>query len=177
MMAVARGDSQFFARHDTLTPAAGARDPLPRECSMADQSYREAVLGLLMQVRARILAGEAPESLRRRLVIEEQLELKLVDQVWVALRPQLIEEQEQKALRLRILGVVWLVAGGVLAAFTIAYPQAASTIFGVLACVALASGAIVFQLGSRAAQVGFRIASLDWSLGPINASGDADESA
>jgi hypothetical protein len=129
-----------------------------------DESFKAALMALLMHVRKRVLDGEDPVALRRRLLDEEQLDQTLVDQVWVSLRPQLVSEQEDKGMRLRVLGGIWIVAGGVLAGLIIRYPTHASALVKGLSLTAIAAGVFVFQLGSRAAAFGTKISSMDWSL-------------
>ena len=129
-----------------------------------DQAFKSALMALLMHVRKRILDGEDPVALRRRLLDEEQLDQVLVDQVWVSLRPQLVSEQEDKGMRLRVLGAIWVIAGGVLAGLIIRYPTLASTLVKGLSITAIAAGVFVFQVGSRAAAFGTKISSMDWSL-------------
>ena len=68
-----------------------------------NEAYRSAILALLMHVRSRVLAGEDPIELRQRLLRDEELSPALVDQVWVSVRPQLVSEQENKGMRLRVL--------------------------------------------------------------------------
>jgi len=129
-----------------------------------DEAFRGALMALLMHVRKRVLDGEDPVVLRTRLLEEEQLEPALVDRVWVSLRPQLVSEQEDKGMRLRVLGGIWIVAGAVLAALVYRYPDFASTLVKVLSIVAIAAGVFVFQMGSRAAALGTRISAMDWSI-------------
>jgi hypothetical protein len=129
-----------------------------------DEAFRGALMALLMHVRKRILDGEDPVALRTRLLEEESLEPALVDRVWVSLRPQLVSEQEDKGMRLRVLGGIWIVAGAVLAALVYRYPDSAGTLVKVLSFVSIAAGVFVFQMGSRAAALGTRISSMDWSI-------------
>ena len=141
-----------------------------------DEAFKSALMALLMHVRKQILAGEDPVMLRKRLLEEEQLDSTLVDQVWVSLRPQLVNEQEDKGMRLRVLGAIWIVAGGVLAALIIRYPAMANTLVKVLSFIAIAAGVFVFQMGSRAAALGTKISSMDWSLNP-SSTDDSDATA
>ena len=129
-----------------------------------NDAFRGALMALLMHVRRRILAGEDPVELRQRLLEEEQLDQQLLDRVWVSLRPQLISEQEDKGMRLRVLGGIWVVAGVVLAVLVYRYPEYASGLVRVLSLVAIAAGVFFFQMGSRAAALGTKISSLDWSI-------------
>ncbi|MDE0882693.1 MAG: hypothetical protein OSB21_08870 [Myxococcota bacterium] len=129
-----------------------------------DDAYRAAVLALLLHVRKQVLDGEDPVKLRERLLSDESIDKSLLDQVWVSLRPQLVNEQENKGMRLRVLGAIWIVAGGVLAALTLSYPGIASIMVKVLTFTSIAAGVFVFQLGSRAAALATRISAMDWSL-------------
>jgi hypothetical protein len=129
-----------------------------------DDAYRAAVLALLLHVRKQVLDGEDPVELRERLLRDESIDKSLLDQVWVSLRPQLVNEQENKGMRLRVLGAIWIVAGGVLAALTLSYPGIASIMVKVLTFTSIAAGVFVFQLGSRAAALATRISAMDWSL-------------
>lgn len=129
-----------------------------------DDAYRAAVLALLLHVRKQVLDGEDPVELRERLLSDESIDKSLLDQVWVSLRPQLVNEQENKGMRLRVLGAIWIVAGGVLAALTLSYPGIASIMVKVLTFTSIAAGVFVFQLGSRAAALATRISAMDWSL-------------
>jgi hypothetical protein len=129
-----------------------------------DDAYRAAVLALLLHVRKQVLDGEDPVELRERLLTDESIDKSLLDQVWVSLRPQLVNEQENKGMRLRVLGAIWIVAGGVLAALTLSYPGIASIMVKVLTFTSIAAGVFVFQLGSRAAALATRISAMDWSL-------------
>jgi hypothetical protein len=67
-------------------------------------------------------------------------------------------------MRLRVLGGIWIVAGAVLAALVYRYPDSAGTLVKVLSFVSIAAGVFVFQMGSRAAALGTRISSMDWSI-------------
>ena len=147
--------------------AAPSRTPpviLESAMNEEDEAFRGALMALLMHVRKRILDGEDPVALRTRLLEEESLEPALVDRVWVSLRPQLVSEQEDKGMRLRVLGGIWIVAGAVLAALVYRYPDSAGTLVKVLSFVSIAAGVFVFQMGSRAAALGTRISSMDWSI-------------
>ena len=129
-----------------------------------DDAFRGALMALLMHVRKRVLDGEDPVALRKQLLDDEQLDQALVDRVWVSLRPQLVSEQEDKGMRLRVLGGIWVVAGVVLAVLVYRYPAYASTLVRVLSLVAIAAGVFFFQMGSRAAALGTRISSMNWSI-------------
>ncbi len=129
-----------------------------------DDAFRGALMALLMHVRKRVLDGEDPVTLRQHLLEEENLDRALVDRVWVSLRPQLVSEQEEKGMRLRVLGGIWVVAGIVLAVLVYRYPEYANTLVRVLSFVAIAAGVFFFQMGSRAAALGTMISSLDWSI-------------
>ena len=129
-----------------------------------DDAFRGALMALLMHVRKRVLDGEDPVALRKQLLEEENLDRALVDRVWVSLRPQLVSEQEDKGMRLRVLGGIWVVAGAVLAVLVYRYPEYANNLVRVLSFVAIAAGVFFFQMGSRAAALGTLISSMDWSI-------------
>ena len=129
-----------------------------------DDAFRGALMALLMHVRKRVLDGEDPVALRKQLLEEENLDRALVDRVWVGLRPQLVSEQEDKGMRLRVLGGIWVVAGAVLAVLVYRYPEYANNLVRVLSFVAIAAGVFFFQMGSRAAALGTLISSMDWSI-------------
>jgi hypothetical protein len=57
-----------------------------------------------------------------------------------------------------------MVAGGVLSALVLSYPESASNVVRALALIAIAAGVFVFQMGSRAAALGTRISAMDWTL-------------
>ena len=129
-----------------------------------DDAFRGALMALLMHVRKRVLDGEDPVVLRKQLLEDENLDRALVDRVWVSLRPQLMSEQEDKGMRLRVLGGIWIVAGTVLAVLVYRYPEHAHTLVRILSLIAIAAGVFFFQMGSRAAALGTRISSMDWSI-------------
>jgi hypothetical protein len=129
-----------------------------------DDAYRAAVLALLLHVRKQVLDGEDPVKMRERLLGDENIDKSLLDQVWVSLRPQLVSEQENKGMRLRVLGAIWIVAGGVLAGLTLRFPGIASSMVKILTFTSIAAGVFVFQMGSRAAALATRISAMDWSL-------------
>ena len=129
-----------------------------------DDAFRGALMALLMHVRKRVLDGEDPVALRKQLLEKENLDRALVDRVWVSLRPQLVSEQEDKGMRLRVLGGIWVVAGAVLAVLVYRYPEYANNLVRVLSFVAIAAGVFFFQMGSRAAALGTLISSMDWSI-------------
>ena len=134
-----------------------------------DDAFRGALMALLMHVRKRVLDGEDPLVLRQQLLQDENLDRALVDRVWVSLRPQLVSEQEDKGMRLRVLGGIWVAAGTVLAVLVYRYPDQANTLVRILSLVAIAAGVFFFQMGSRAAALGTRISSMDWSIQDDNA--------
>lgn len=129
-----------------------------------DDAFRGALMALLMHVRKRVLDGEDPVALRKQLLEDENLDRALVDRVWVSLRPQLVSEQEDKGMRLRVLGGIWIVAGTVLAVLVYRYPEHANTLVRILSLIAIAAGVFFFQMGSRAAALGTRISAMDWSI-------------
>jgi hypothetical protein len=128
-----------------------------------EQAFRAAVLALLMHVRQSVLAGESPREIEQRLEVDEALDEALVRRVMQQVRPQLIAEQEGSAWRLRSLGALWVVAGGVIAGLAVWQPAAAPIWVQVMAVIGLGAGAFLFQRGTRAARLAVSIAALDWS--------------